>query len=202
MKRISEDARHHSRRCYELNASTTNPAGFVPVVVFDRPWRKILAHDESAAPSLPSPDSLTGMQAVNFEEALERILERDTRYHHHAYLFLREALDHTHKLLGKADKDVIHHVSGRELLTGIREYALQQFGPMAMMVLAEWGINRCEDWGEIVFIMVEHNLLAKTEQDSLNDFKGSYDFFEAFRQPFLPSQPKTVEPLPEAKSQA
>jgi uncharacterized repeat protein (TIGR04138 family) len=142
------------------------------------------------------------MQAVNFEEALERILEKDHRYHRHAYLFLREALDHTHKMLGKAEKEGIHHVNGQELLAGIREYALQQFGPMAMTVLNEWGIHRCEDWGEIVFIMVEHNLLAKTENDTRDDFKNGYDFFEAYRQPFCPVAPPAPQPsLPEARQQ-
>jgi len=141
------------------------------------------------------------MQAVNFEEALERILQRDARYHRHAYLFLREALDHTHKMLGKAEKDVIHHVTPQELLDGIREYALQQFGPMAITVLEEWGVRSCEDWGEIVFSMIENSLLAKTEQDKREDFKGRYDFFEAFRQPFAPSAARCAESLRGASQQ-
>src|SRR5215212_9059614 len=133
------------------------------------------------------------MQAVNFEEALERILKRDTRYDRHAYLFLREALDHTHKMMGKAEKDIIHHVTPQELLDGIRDYALQQFGPMAITVL--------EDWGEIVFSMIENSLLAKTEQDKREDFKGRYDFFEAFRRPFAPSPAKCAESLRGARQQ-
>jgi len=141
------------------------------------------------------------MQAVNFEEALERILTGDARYHRHAYLFLREALDHTHKMLGKAEKDIIHHVTPQELLDGIREYALQQFGPMAITVLEEWGVRSCEDWGEIVFSMIENSLLAKTEQDKREDFKGRYDFFEAFRRPFAPSPAKCAESLPRARQQ-
>jgi uncharacterized repeat protein (TIGR04138 family) len=142
------------------------------------------------------------MQEVNFDEALERMLASNTRYHRGAYLFLREALEHTHKMLGKADSETIHHVTGGQLLEGIREYAAQQFGPMAMTVLGEWGIHKCEDWGEIVFAMIEHNLLAKTEQDSRDDFKGGYDFFEAFQRPFLPAKPSPVERLSEAHSQA
>jgi uncharacterized repeat protein (TIGR04138 family) len=142
------------------------------------------------------------MQAVNFEEGLERVLEGDSRYHRNAYLFLREALDHTHKMLGNAEKDVIHHVSGQELLAGLREYALQQFGPMAMTVLEEWGVCRCEDWGEVVFNMIDHNLLAKSEKDSRDDFKSGYDFFEAFRRPFCVSLAKTTQELPEPKPQA
>jgi uncharacterized repeat protein (TIGR04138 family) len=142
------------------------------------------------------------MQEVNFEEGLERILASDTRYRRGAYVFLREALDHTHKMLGKADGDLIHHVTGGQLLEGIRQYAAQQFGPMAMTVLNEWGIQKCEDWGEIVFTMVEYSLLKTSEQDSRDDFKGGYDFFEAFRQPFLPAHPAPSERLKEAHSQA
>jgi uncharacterized repeat protein (TIGR04138 family) len=142
------------------------------------------------------------MQVVNFEEVLERILQADSRYHRNAYMFLREALDHTHKMLGKDGKDVIQHVTGQELLAGLREYTLQQFGPMAMMVLDEWGVRRCEDWGEIVFIMIEHSLLAKTDTDSREDFAGGYDFFEAFRRPFCVSRPKIAQDLPEPKPQA
>jgi len=142
------------------------------------------------------------MQVVNFEEVLERILQADSRYHRNAYMFLREALDHTHKMLGKDGKDAIQHVTGQELLAGLREYVLQQFGPMAMMVLEEWGVRRCEDWGEIVFIMIEYSLLAKTDTDSRQDFAGGYDFFEAFRQPFCVSRPKIAQDLPEPKPQA
>lgn len=141
------------------------------------------------------------MQEVNFEEALEEILQKDTRYQRHAYLFLREALEHTHQLEGKPEKDVPHHVTGQELLDGIRDYALQQYGPMAMMIFEEWGVHRCEDWGEIVFNMIEHHLLAKTDTDSREDFKGRYDFFEAFRAPFSPPQRPISPPVPEPNPQ-
>src|SRR6266545_2800201 len=132
------------------------------------------------------------MQAASFEEAIEQIAAQDLRYHREAYFFLREALDHTHKITGKPPKrNEVRHVSGQELLKGIREYALQQFGPMTLTVLEEWGIRRCEDFGEIVFNMVENKLLAKTEKDSREDFKNGYRFEEAFRQPFLPADKKT-----------
>ena len=129
------------------------------------------------------------MQAASFEEAIEQIAAQDLRYHREAYFFLREALDHTHKITGKPPKkNAVRHVSGQELLNGVREYALQQFGPMTLTVLEEWGIKRCEDFGEIVFNMVENKLLAKTEQDSREDFRNGYDFHDAFRKPFLPSR--------------
>ena len=127
------------------------------------------------------------MHEINFEEILTKIVEKDSRYHRDGYFFLREALDHTQKMVGKSKKDEIRHVSGQELLCGIREYGLGQFGPMTLTVFEEWGIRSCEDFGEMVFNMVTNNLLAKTDKDSREDFKHGYNFEEAFRKPFIPS---------------
>ena len=139
------------------------------------------------------------MQNVNPEEALDRMLLSDHRYHRNAYLFIREALDFTQKMVEKKTKDEVRHVSGQELLAGVRRYALQQFGPMSEMVFNEWGVRKCEDFGEIVFNMVESNLLAKTSNDSREDFKSGYDFFEAFRRPFLPAN---ESPTPERETKS
>lgn len=137
------------------------------------------------------------MHEVSFEEALELIRTKDPRFEDDAYRFVREALDHTQKSIGKDNRGRIRHVSGQELLEGIRDYALTQFGPMAITVLEEWGIHTCADFGEIVFNMVEIGLLAKTEKDSRSDFAGGYDFFEAFRKPFLPeAKQRKGEPEP------
>jgi uncharacterized repeat protein (TIGR04138 family) len=150
------------------------------------------------------------MNTANFDEALDQIVQKDARYHRDGYLFVREALDHTQKLVNKGAKSEsraaaeeltegkVRHVSGQELLAGIRDYALEQFGPMTLTVLNEWGVRRCEDFGEIVFNMVENHLLAKTKKDSREDFKDGYDFEEAFRQPFLPAD-KSAAPKAEPK---
>ncbi len=136
------------------------------------------------------------MQEVSFEAALELILERDKRYDRGAYLFVREALDYTQKQIGREEADHVRHVTGQELLEGIRQYALAQFGPMSATVLEEWGVTNCRDFGEIVFNMVEIGLLAKTERDHRSDFDGGYDFFAAFRKPFLPSNRLKAEAMP------
>ncbi len=107
---------------------------------------------------------------------------------------MREALDHTQKTTGKDSRGRPRHVSPQELLQGIREHALTQFGPMVMTVLSEWGIRNCRDFGEIVFNMVENELLAKTEEDTRAGFAGGYDFDEAFRKPFLPSSKQQQQP--------
>jgi uncharacterized repeat protein (TIGR04138 family) len=146
------------------------------------------------------------MHTANFDEGIDQIAAKDSRYHKEAYHFVREALDYTQGMLKKGGKGEsrpaatgeevleggVRHVSGQQLLEGIRAYALEQFGPMTFAVLAEWGVHRCEDFGELVFTMVESNLLAKTKKDSREDFKGGYDFDAAFRQPFLPSKPKAA----------
>jgi uncharacterized repeat protein (TIGR04138 family) len=143
------------------------------------------------------------MDGINFDEELEKIVAKDSRYTREAYLFVREALDHTQKMIGKAPKDDLpRHVSGQQLLEGVRDFALQQYGPMAMTVLNEFGIQRCEDFGELVFNMVENSLLAKTDKDSRDDFKGGYDFDDAFRKPFLPKNRLNTPAQPEALKNA
>jgi uncharacterized repeat protein (TIGR04138 family) len=140
------------------------------------------------------------MQPVEFEEVIRRIVERDARYRREAYIFLREALEYTQKMMGRPTSDEIRHVSGRDLLEGIRRYALEQFGPMVPTVLGEWGIHTCEDVGEIVFNMVDFNLLAKTDTDTREDFKGVYGFDEVFAKPFRPTKKQTETSVPELKT--
>jgi len=127
------------------------------------------------------------MQEVNFDELVAALLAQDARYARDAYLFTREALDFTQKLVAREQKGVLrHHVTGQELLEGIRQYALQQYGPMAVTLFEEWGVNQCSDFGEIVFNMVENGLLQKTDKDTRADFQQGYDFTDAFRKPFWP----------------
>jgi uncharacterized repeat protein (TIGR04138 family) len=136
------------------------------------------------------------MHEVNFDEALEQILAHDPRFQRDAYHFVRESLDFTQKLISKENRGEVRHISGQELLDGIRQFALQQFGPMAVTVLEEWGVKNCRDFGDIVFNMVEHSLLAKTENDSRDDFHNGYDFTDAFRKPFWPASRLQAEVKP------
>jgi len=138
-----------------------------------------------------SRETLT-MHEVSLEEPVQQILAKDSRYHHDSYFFIRDALDHTKKLAGKKSPP---HVSGQQLLEGIREFALSQFGPMAITVFEEWGIKDCKDFGEIVFNLVDNGVLAKNENDKRSDFANGYDFREAFQKPFRPSTR-----LPEAQA--
>jgi uncharacterized repeat protein (TIGR04138 family) len=127
------------------------------------------------------------MQQPNFEETLETIVAGDPRFTADAYHFIREALDQTQKLAAKNAKGTSRHVSGQELLDGIRGHALRLYGPMVPTVFEDWGVRSCEDFGEIVFNLVESKILAKTDTDSRVDFQGGYEFEDAFRKPYLPA---------------
>ena len=112
---------------------------------------------------------------VDFYKKIEETTERDPRYKPDAYEFVMQALGFTQTKLKKGE-----HVTGRELLEGIREYGLEQYGPLTKTVFQHWGVNTTEDFGEIVFNMVENGLMGKTDKDSRDDFKNSYDFKQIF----------------------
>lgn len=122
----------------------------------------------------------------NFDLKLDQIVSRDPRFRREAYGFVRDALDFTQKTISRENQEKVRHVTGGELLDGIRQLALKEFGPMAVTVLEEWGVTGCSDFGEIVFNMVDVGLLGRTEQDRREDFQVGYDFTTAFRKPFWP----------------
>jgi uncharacterized repeat protein (TIGR04138 family) len=115
-------------------------------------------------------------QVKNFYQAVEDICLRDPRYKPDSYEFVMQALDFTQKEFKKDG-----HVSGQELLEGIRKFALAQYGPMAKTVLYHWGVTRTSDFGNIVFNMIEEKLFAKTDNDTRHDFDDVYDFETAFK---------------------
>ena len=134
------------------------------------------------------------MQKIGFAEALESVVANDPRYQRDGYIFLRDALDFTTKQQKKVKGVSVRHVTGPELLDGVRQYALKEFGPMVMTVFDSWGIRSCEDIGHMVFNLIGAGVFGKTEQDSIEDFKNVYDFKEAFVKPFEPAKPETAKP--------
>jgi uncharacterized repeat protein (TIGR04138 family) len=128
------------------------------------------------------------MQKIGFAEALDSIVGHDKRYGRDAYIFLRDALDFTTKQQKKAKGTNVRHVAGPELLDGVRQYALKEFGPMVLTVFNSWGIHRTEDIGHMVFNLIDAGIFGKTEEDSIEDFMNVYDFDEAFAKPFAPTK--------------
>jgi uncharacterized repeat protein (TIGR04138 family) len=116
------------------------------------------------------------LTSKEFYQKIKSIVEKDKRYSINAYFFVFEALDFTLKEIGQK-----RHVTGLELLEGIKKYSLQLFGPLAKMVFNTWGIKKTDDFGEIVFNLVENKLMSKTEKDTKNEFKDVFDFDDVFR---------------------
>src|SRR5215831_9889390 len=133
------------------------------------------------------------MQKIGFAEALESLVANDPRYHRDGYIFLRDALNFATKRQKKIKGVSVRHVTGPELLDGVRQYALQEFGPMVMTVFDSCGIRSCEDIGNMVFNLIAAGVFGRTEQDSIEDFKNVYDFEEAFVRPFAPAKPEGAE---------
>ena len=115
-------------------------------------------------------------------ESILQITRRDGRYGPQAYYFIFDALDYTIQRMRKA-----RHVTGKELLEGVRAYATESFGFLARTVLGEWGITSTADFGEIVFNLVEAGLLSRTDADTKADFHQVYDFEAAFERDFKTS---------------
>lgn len=136
------------------------------------------------------------MSKQNFSDIVAKICAEDSRYDADVYMFVREGLDFTLKSLKRSGQNAQRHVSGQELLNGLRDYALREYGPMSKEVLNTWGVRSCEDFGQIVFNLVNSGVLGKTDADSPNDFKNGFSFDEAFVKPFEPRREKIAGARP------
>ncbi len=106
---------------------------------------------------------------------LRQIAEKDHRYQVEAYIFVLEALQYTRQNL-----QIRGHVTGQQLLRGIKMLGLKHYGAMAKLVFEHWGVTKTVDFGNIVINMVNEKILSKTPEDSIDDFKDVYDFEDVF----------------------
>jgi len=111
-------------------------------------------------------------------------MRENAPYAPEAFRFVREGLAHTVSAVGRdaSEDEASRHVSGQELCLGLRSYAVDRYGMLARTVLRNWGVRSTEDFGRIVFAMVDAGLMRTSEHDSPEDFRGVYDFDEAFEQ--------------------
>lgn len=132
--------------------------------------------------------------------SIHELVRRDRRYKFDAYVFIFEALSFAQSVLGMGTpgesepsgepspeppaKAPERHVTGQELCEAIRQYAVQQYGLMAQMVLNSWGLRTTGDFGEIVFNLIEIGEMRKTKNDRREDFDNVFDFDVAFRREF------------------
>lgn len=115
------------------------------------------------------------------KERLRQIARSDGRYSPEAFYFLFDALEVAVKLAGKDGlQGAARHVTGREVLSGMREHALATFGPLAAYVWRAWGVRETFDWGQVVFLLVDHGLLKRQDSDSIEEFRDVFDFESAF----------------------
>ncbi len=130
---------------------------------------------------------------LGFQEAVEKIVTRDQRYRHDAYLFLREVMDFSVKRQKKQRKELQPtHISATELLEAFRLLTLKEFGPMSLTLLQYWGIKNSNDIGYIIFNLIEAGVVGKTEDDTLAAFANGFDFEKAFVLPFQPAITSTL----------
>jgi uncharacterized repeat protein (TIGR04138 family) len=128
------------------------------------------------------------MTKVPFEKSVSEATKRDPRYAAEAYSFLRDSLDYTMRTAQKGRAREAGHVSGPELCKGLRDYAIQQFGPMVPTILESWGVRTTRDIGEMVFNLIETGAFSKSDSDAPEDFDNVYEFNDAFVKPFLPNR--------------
>ena len=122
-----------------------------------------------------------------FYTIVDQICESDRRYKSDAYEFVMEALAYSQKKFKRSK-----HVSGEELLEGIKQLSLQKFGPLTLMVLRHWGITATEDFGSIVFNLVDNKILSKDSDDKVDSFQNGYDFHEVFDQGYRKQLEKRI----------
>ncbi len=134
------------------------------------------------------------MPKNNLSEVVGLICEQDARYAPDAYHFVDDGLKHTLKILKRGGQSAHRHVSVHELLQGLREFALKEYGPMSKAVLNEWGLKTTEDFGNVVFNLVKANVLGKNESDCPTDFCNVFSFDDAFVKPFVPARARQSDP--------
>jgi uncharacterized repeat protein (TIGR04138 family) len=139
------------------------------------------------------------------EPSIAQLLEEDQRYPLEAYIFIFEALHYAQNVLelgadspgeplppsaDEEEREVQHHVTGQQLCEAVRQFALEQYGYMAKLVLNNWGLRSTGDFGEIVFNLIRIGKMRKTPQDRREDFDDVYEFDDALLQRFRIELPK------------
>ena len=123
---------------------------------------------------------------MSVQDWMREIARKDGgKYSPEAFRFLVESLSHAIRLAGKEHAEgTERHVTGQELVRGMRAYAIELFGPLAAQVWRSWGVHSTLDWGEMVFRMVEDEKLSRNEEDSIDDFREDFDFDQVFVQEY------------------
>jgi len=109
-------------------------------------------------------------------DVFAEVADRDGRYTKEAFWFVRDGVHHA--VRSRAERS--GHVTAHELLETLRILALERYGANAREQLRSWGVTRCEDFGEIVFALIDNGVFGKRPEDRKEDFENGYDFATAF----------------------
>jgi len=123
---------------------------------------------------------VAGPMELDYEARLRKILSSDERYGRAAYYFAFLALEYTLRQLLNLPENKRRHVSAPELLNGMRQLAVEQYGFLARHVWESWGVYETEDWGNVIYNLIAGGLMSENDEDSREDFVSVYDFDEAF----------------------
>jgi uncharacterized repeat protein (TIGR04138 family) len=120
-------------------------------------------------------------------KTIDQVIDELGIYPREAFEFVRRGLSFTVEKIHReiTDPQASRHISGQQLCGGLRDLALAQWGLMAPAVLKRWNIRRTEDFGKIVFTLVNCGELAKTDEDTIEDFRHVFDFSTAFDEAFI-----------------
>ena len=122
-------------------------------------------------------------------KSIENIFKEDGRYPLEAVEFIREGLGFTVDRYLNNDEGQLpdsfssshpRHVTGAQLCQGLRGLAQKRWGFLARQVLNRWNITSTNDFGQIVFLLVDNGWMQKQPHDCVEDFDNVFDFQEAF----------------------
>ena len=114
------------------------------------------------------------------KKELSAIAKEDGRYKVQAMRFVYEGLGYTVKNF----VDEVGHVTGQTLCNGLKEFAMEKWGRLAMLVLNSWGVRTTRDLGEIVYLMIANKWMSAQPTDTIADFDDVYDFRTVFKEEF------------------
>ncbi len=109
-------------------------------------------------------------------DVFAEVADRDARYRKEAFWFVRDGVHQAVRSRAGGSR----HVTAHELLETLRILALERYGTNAREQLRSWGVTRCEDFGEIVFALIDNGVFGKRPEDRKEDFENGYDFATAF----------------------
>ena len=117
------------------------------------------------------------------EKSMEDVIKRDGRYPPAAFGFLHEGLTAAAKDVHGEQAAVSpnRHVTGQQICAALRNLAVERYGQLAKSVLARWNILSTIDFGNMVYLLIEHGFMKKTQEDSIDDFRDVFDFDQAFQ---------------------